>query len=262
MGGAPGENYRESVARLQSCNKTAQSPDIGSLHMNCCRLLLVALLLAVFASSASAGIFGKKNKPTPAERVPELITIIKTDGDEHKRSSAAEELRQYDPKQFPNIVPALIDALMTDAKPSVRAEAAQTLSKLRPVTKEAGWAIEQAVAKDSSMRVRLQARSALLHYHLAGYHGGKDAGPALIPQSSEPPLAAPAKPAVATAPPPRLQATPASQPAKSTPVVPAVDSPTTPQRLPSGPPLVPSETPKLKPTPSSGDQGPELNSPE
>jgi hypothetical protein len=233
--------------------------------MKCRRLLLVALLLAVFAGSSSAGIFGKKNKPTPADRVPELITIVKTDGDEHKRSSAVEELRQYDTKQFPNIVPALIDALTTDAKPSVRAEAAQSLSKLRPVTKEAGWALEQAVAKDSSMRVRLQARSALLHYHLAGYHGGKDAvGPTLTPQSSEPPLAAPtpSKPAAATAPPPRLQATPVSQPAKAAPGAPAVNTPSTPQPLPTGPPLVPSETPKLKPAPSSGDQGPELNSPE
>ena len=230
--------------------------------MKCGRLLLVVLLLGVLVSPGSAGIFGKKNKPTPAERVPELITIVKTDGDEHKRSSAVEELRQYDPKQFPNIVPALIDALMTDAKPSVRSEAAQTLSKLRPVTKEAGWALEQAVAKDSSMRVRLQARSALLHYHLAGYHGGKDPGPALSPQSPEPPLAAPANTATAPTTAPRIQATPVSQAVKSTPPVPDAKTDNTPKPLPQGPPLVPTEAPKLKPAPSSGDQGPELNSPE
>jgi hypothetical protein len=232
------------------------------MHMKCGRLLLIALLLAASAGPASAGIFGKKNKPTPAERVPELLIIIKTDGDEHKRAAAVEELKQYDPKQFPNIVPTLIDALMTDAKPSVRSEAAQTLSKLRPVTKEAGWALEQAVAKDASMRVRLQARSSLLHYHLAGYHGGKDAGPVLVPQSNEPPLAAPAKAASAETPAPRLQAKPVSQPNKPTQAVPAVNTPNTPQPLPLGPPLVPSETPKLKPAPPSGDQGPDLNSPE
>jgi hypothetical protein len=230
--------------------------------MKCGRLLVVVLLLGVLAGPGSAGIFGKKNKPTPAERVPELITIVKTDGDEHKRSSAVEELRQYDPKQFPNIVPALIDALMTDAKPSVRSEAAQTLSKLRPVTKEAGWALEQAVAKDSSMRVRLQARSALLHYHLAGYHGGKDTGPVLAPQSPEPPLAAPANAAKAPPPAPRIQATPVSQAVKSAPAVPDAKPDNTPKPLPQGPPLVPTEAPKLKPAPSSGDQGPELNSPE
>jgi hypothetical protein len=231
------------------------------MRMKCGRLLLVVLLLAVFAGKAPAGIFGKKNKPTPQERVPELITIIKTDGDEHKRSSAAEELRQYDTKQFPNIVPALIDALMTDAKPSVRAEAAQSLSKLRPVTKEAGWALEQAVAKDASMRVRLQARSALLHYHLAGYHASKDtAPPAVSPQSNEPPLAPPPKPATAqTPPPPPVQAVPVSQSTKPKPAAPAANSGNVPQPLPQGPPLVPTETPKLKPTPTPGNQGPELD---
>jgi hypothetical protein len=234
---------------------------IGRMHMKCGRLITVVLLLAVLTGTASAGIFGKKNKPTPQERVPELITTIKTDGDEHKRTSAAEELRQYDPKQFPNIVPALIDALTTDAKPSVRAEAAQSLSKMRPVTKEAGWALEQAVSKDSSMRVRLQARSALLHYHLAGYHSGKDPAPmAVPPQSNEPPLAAPpAKPAVTlTPPPPPVQAMPVSQSAKPKSAAPAAGSGNAPQPLPAGP-LVPTETPKLKPTPTSGDQGPELD---
>lgn len=221
------------------------------------RLVLVALLLAVLADPAAAGIFGKKNKPTPAERVPELLSIVKVDGDEHKRSAAAEELRQYDPKQFPNIVPTLIDVLMADPKPSVRSEAAQSLSKLRPVSKEAGWALEQAVAKDASMRVRLQARSALLHYHLAGYHGGKEAGPAPM-QSSEPPMAAPANPAPA----PRLQAKPVSQSAKTAPAVPAVNSGNAPKPLPVGPALVPTEVPRLKPAPPAGDQGPDLNPPE
>src|SRR5262249_11758015 len=143
--------------------------------MRCCRFLLVTFLLAVLPATTHAGIFGKKNKPNPNERVPELLTIVKTDGDEHKRTSAAEELRQYDPKQFSEIVPALIDVLMNDSKPGVRAEAAQTLGKLRPVTREVGMALEQAVAKDGSMRVRLQARSALLQYHWSGYHGGKEA---------------------------------------------------------------------------------------
>jgi len=227
--------------------------------VTCRRLALVAILLAVLADPASAGIFGKKNKPNPTERVPELLSIVKTDGDEHKRTAAVEELRQYDVKQFPTIVPALVDALMTDPKPGVRSEAAQSLSKLRPVSKEAGWALEQAVAKDASMRVRLQARSALLHYHLAGYHGGKEAAPAPpATQSSEPPLAAPADAAAAA----RVQAKPASKPEKAPPAVPAVNTNNEPRPLPSGPPLVPTEMPKLKPAPSSGDQGPELNGPE
>jgi hypothetical protein len=140
--------------------------------------LVMALLLSV-AGWAPAGLFfgKKKQKPSPTERVPELINIIRTDGDENKRQDAIEELRQYDPAAFPAIVPTLIEALMADKKPGVRAEAAQSLSRLRPVSQEVGQALEQAVHNDPSMRVRLQARNALLHYHWAGYHGGKDVPP-------------------------------------------------------------------------------------
>jgi hypothetical protein len=153
------------------------------------RTLLVLPLLAALPLSASAGLFfGKKApKPDPATRVPDLIATVKSDGDENKRAAAAEELRQYDPTTQHEIVPILIDVLLHDAKPSVRAEAAQSLSKLRPVSQEAGWALEQAVAKDTSMRVRLQARSALLMYHMAGYHSTKVEEPAA--QTKEPPLA-------------------------------------------------------------------------
>lgn len=228
--------------------------------MRCCRFLLVTFLLAVLPATSQAGIFGKKNKPNPNERVPELLAIVKTDGDEHKRASAAEELRQYDPKLYPDILPVLIDVLMNDAKPSVRAEAAQTLGKLRPVTREVGMALEQAVAKDGSMRVRLQARSALLSYHWSGYHGGKEAAPAAVPQSKEPPLA----PATTQVQPkesaaPRIQ--PVAQPKAAPPAAaPAVNTKAQPQPQPAGPTLVPTETPRLEPTPTRPpEQGPELN---
>jgi hypothetical protein len=150
--------------------------------------LLLLLWLVLPGDPALAGVFwSKKAKPTPAEYVPELIKSLKSDGDEHKRCSAAEELRQYDPLQFPDMIPALIEATLNDKKPSVRAEAAQSLGKLRPVTSTAGAALEQALAKDSSMRVRLQARSSLLQYRWAGYASkGKDEAPT---QSKEPPLA-------------------------------------------------------------------------
>src|SRR5262249_148092 len=80
-----------------------------------------------------------------------------------------EELRKYDPQTFPDIVPVLIDVLGSDAKPSVRTEAAQTLGKLRPISQAVGQALEQAVAKDSSMRVRRQAPSSLPPYHRTPY---------------------------------------------------------------------------------------------
>lgn len=119
---------------------------------------LSLLTVAVLVLPASAGfLFGKKTKPNPTERVPELIVIVKTDKDESKRVDAAKELREYDTTVFKDIVPILIDVLLHDAKSSVRSEAAESLGKIRPISQDAGWALEEAHAKDSSMRVRLQA---------------------------------------------------------------------------------------------------------
>jgi HEAT repeats len=222
------------------------------------RYVLVALLVVLPVRYASAGLFfGKKTKPTPTERVPELIKELRTDGDEHKRSSAAEELRQYDPQQFPEMVPALVDALLNDNKPGVRAEAAQTLGKLRPVNTAAGTALEQALSQDASMRVRLQVRSSLMQYRWAGYSPKpKDEPP---PQSKEPPLA-PELPAVSA---PRLSSVP-----------PATTLPNTPRPLPSVTTLKPaapptntfSRTPATptslnKATKTDEDKGPELTPP-
>jgi hypothetical protein len=194
--------------------------------------LLVLLQVILSGESARAGVFwSKKVKPTPAEYVPELIKSLKTDGDEHKRCSAAEELRQYDPLQFPDMVPALIEATLTDKKPSVRSEAAQTLGKLRPVSAAAGAALEQALAKDSSMRVRLQARSSLLQYRWAGYTAkGKDEPPT---QSKEPPLATDL-PAPVPAYPPKL--TPVPSPAGTLPPAPRALPVATPVKRSQPPP--------------------------
>lgn len=193
-----------------------------------CRWLLVFLTLTALAGRAPAGfgfLFGKRGpKPDPVQRVPALIVTLKTEKDESKRAEAAEELRQYNAAAFPDLIPALIDVLRNDPKPAVRAEAAQSLGKMRPVSPAAGFALEQAVDKDASMRVRVQARSALMQYHWAGYRSPKKGEP---PQTKEPPLAQPeAAPPSAPA---RGQAAPALAPA---PVRPAKDE---------GPPLVPPQ---------------------
>jgi hypothetical protein len=187
--------------------------------------------LAVWVTTASAGpIFKHSPKPKPSERVPELLVQVKGDRDEHKRSLAAQELRQYDPVAFPEITAVLMDVLLSDPKPSVRGEAAQSLGKLRPVSQQVGWALEQVQAKDSSMWVRLQARTALLSYHWAGYRSKKEEGPML--QSNEPPVAgAPATPPPSgLAPPPRPLSVPVS--------------PSTQMRLP---PSIPNQGPDLSP---------------
>src|SRR5258708_5817365 len=133
------------------------------------RILLALLASITLALPARAGIlFGRHSKTNPAERVPQLIVSVKSETDEDKRAAAAKELRDYDPAAHPDLIPVLIDVLQHDEKPSVRAEAAQSLGKLRPISQEAGSALEQAT-KDSSIRVRLQARTSLMSYRIAGY---------------------------------------------------------------------------------------------
>ena len=104
-------------------------------------LIVAGVVLAAAAPDCSAQLFGsKKAKATPQQRVPELIGILKLDKDSHKRSEAAEELRQYDLKEFPEIVPVLIEALQNDPATGVRIEAAAGLGRLRPVSAPAGQA--------------------------------------------------------------------------------------------------------------------------
>ena len=124
--------------------------------MTGCRVLVVTLALTGLATPAPAGfgLFSRKPKSNPAERVPELLIQLKTSPDESQRVAAAEELRQYDPKAFPEIIPTLTDALGRDASPSVRSNVAESLGKLRPISQKVGYALEQAVANDGSMRVR------------------------------------------------------------------------------------------------------------
>jgi hypothetical protein len=228
------------------------------------RLLLVLLLAPALARPAPAGvIFGKKTKPTPAERVPELIGVLKGDGDENKRAAAAEELRQYDPAAFSDIVPVLVDVLANDKKANVRSEAAQSLGKIRPVTPAAGQALEQALAKDPSMRVRLHARRALWDYHWHGYSGTKKDAPLM--QTSEPPLAAPAAPPTAAGalppPPPALRPVPAPLPAVATTPVPAPPVTAAKPPAPAGKGRQPQPLPPGPPAEAPADDGPTLPPP-
>jgi hypothetical protein len=232
------------------------------IHLRLRALWLVPLVfLPALAGPGHAGIiFGKKNKkPTPAERVPELLAQVKSDGDESKRAAAAQELRQYDPAQFPMIVPVLVDVLLTDSKPVVRAEAAQSLGKIRPISQQAGAALEQTLANDSSMRVRLQARSSLLQYHWGGYRSVRKDD--LVPQTKEPPLADDKSPPIIS--------TTTLPPSKNRVVPPPSDGlratsgyrPAPPAPFPFVPPRVnKNEPPRPASTPPS-DSGPDLTPP-
>jgi HEAT repeats len=154
------------------------------------RSLLVPLLIAILASPGQAGLLRKTPKPDPVQRVPQLLKALKEEPDERKRADAVEELRDYDLKAFPEIMPAVIDALQNDPGSSVRAEAANTISKLRPISQQAGFALEQTLQSDSSLRVRMAARTTLWHYYLLGYRSTKPTDK-VQEETEEPPLADP-----------------------------------------------------------------------
>lgn len=213
------------------------------------RLTLALLIQVGLVLPTYGGIFSaKKDKIPPAQRVPELIGILKTDPSESKRAAAAEELRQFDTKQFPEVSAILMDAVLHDAKPDVRAEAVQSLSRLRPISQEAGWTLEQAAGHDASIRVRIHARTALWQYHLAGYRSAKPEGPVVNKVTThEPPLAR-------DMPPGKGQSTSTFRPStwfkKQNPD--GMTSPT--------PQVISSEPPLLTP-PTVEEKGPELNIP-
>ncbi len=160
-------------------------------------LPLILLIVPALATPAPAQLFSQKSRPDPNLRVPELLYIVKMDKDERKRSTAAQDLRDFDIKSFPEIVPILVDVLQNDKHWSVRLEAAQSLGKIRPISQVAGQALERASSQDASLRVRMQAWTSLRLYHLAGYRGQAPAAPAAREdkrgpgRTDEPPLADP-----------------------------------------------------------------------
>jgi len=231
------------------------------------RLFLALVLPAAIVLPVQAGfIFGRHAKVNPAQRVPELVVAVKTDQNESKRESAARELRDYDPAANPDIVPVLIDVLQHDKSAGVRAEAAQSLGKLRPVTQIAGMALEDAL-KDPSLRVRLQARTSLVSYRLSGFRSDAQMAeaPAPPPAANTPPktnlLSRSLLPRITPAPvPTRISGETAPPPLAQ----PSLAQPSLAQP-PLAQPLVPTAAPATAPLPAvpkpvipSNDAGPDL----
>ena len=229
--------------------------------MSACRILLVLAVPAFLAAPASAGIFFNRTpKPNPATRVPELIAKVRTEKDDHKRAAAIQELRHFDPAAFPEIIPALSELALGDSSASVRLEAIQGLAKLRPISQQAGATLEQVVDTDKSMRVRLQARSLLIQYHLSGYRASKkDDQRVEGPKLDDPPIGVPPGPAT-VAPAPAAVPPARFAPVQQAPAAPVV-RPSGARPLPVGPATV--EPPLLVPPPGpASPQGPELSPPE
>ena len=224
------------------------------------RLLVVPVVALSLAAPVQAGLFKKSAKPDPTVHVPALIEALKDTKhhDEKSRAAAAGELDEYDAKAFPELLPALIDALAADPSPSVRSRAAESIGKVRPITAAAGYALERAAADDKSFAVRVSARAALLKYRVLGHMPGvKVEG---LAQSSEPPLAAgpaPKDPATGTV----LRPTPGPAPVTDSavaPVLPALPTPKPPPESTSAskpesgePPLAEPAKPALTTAPKA-----------
>ncbi len=145
------------------------------------RRALALLIVLVLVGSTRAG----DKKVLTAERVGQLLTILRSDLNEDNRAHAAEELGRVDGNRYPEVVVLLIDALKADPKPSVRAEVVDSLAKIRPVTREAGKALD-AAKEDGSFKVRWHARTAVRVYHTAGYQE-QDKKVAAAPGKTPPP---------------------------------------------------------------------------
>jgi HEAT repeats len=199
-------------------------------------LLLVPVVILALASPTQAGLFRKTVKPDPATHVPALIETLKSSKDEKARAAAATELREYDAKVFPDILPALTEALTNDPRSSVRADAAESIGKVRPISLQAGYALEQAIAHDKDTIVRISARWAIAQYRVLGYFAGGKTDLTTV-QTAEPPLAS-SSPTKVTAGGTILRPTPPPVP---------VSGPVMPPSGPSLPPNSESLAPKVNP---------------
>ncbi len=222
-------------------------------------LVLLALLFAPLTPTSQAGLF-RKSKPEPAKYVPMLIQILKEDTEEQNRVRAAEELREYDPKTFPDILPALTEALTNDPSFKVRAESAESLGKINLVSPKSGYALEQSQKYDSAKSVREASRAALLQYRVRGYRSGKESETTST-QTEEPPLARPSSPPSPGTPGtsvvrPPVQATPAGFPKGSVVIGGRVQTPEPPLAKP-----LTTETGSLKPSLPTAPSTPEIPTP-
>ena len=154
-------------------------------------LLLPVVVAVSTAYPAQAQLFSRKIRLNNMQ-VPELIVTARSDPDERKRVAALEQLREFDVKTYPEMIPSLIEVMLKDARPGVRMEAMHSLARIRPVTPAVGQALQQTAQNDDNWRVRMQTRTQLW---MTGYHGGN--GNAVnnqqtnpnAPTTAEPPLA-------------------------------------------------------------------------
>lgn len=161
------------------------------MHRRICTWI-IPLFVVLEGTALADGILRRGPKPNPAEHVPALIKTLDSDFDDRRRADAAANLRDYDLKTFPEIIPALVEALKNDPSIAVRMEAAHSIGRLRPISQMGGYALEQAEVNDPAIRVRAIANLHLKTWVVVhGYKKGRMPEPY---QTEEPPLADPLPP--------------------------------------------------------------------
>jgi hypothetical protein len=131
------------------------------------RMLLVLSALVVAAPAVDAGpIFGRKQPIQNPAKVVELLNFLRNSQDGGRRAEAASDLADVDGQMFPEVAPALIEALLKDSHSGVRRQAAESLGQLEPRTAEAAQALDMCLKNETNILVRLAARTARLGYRV------------------------------------------------------------------------------------------------
>src|SRR4029079_8900548 len=118
------------------------------------------VLCTSFATTAWAGDKDKKSRKNdkpelpPAQQVDQLLHALKSERKDDRRVKAVEALGKLASAEYPEIVSALVDALVRDESTSVRRRAMKTLADIEPPTHEVKDALDQAAKQDKSWAVR------------------------------------------------------------------------------------------------------------
>jgi hypothetical protein len=158
---------------------------------------LVALATQAQAIDLGLGLFKRKpktqepSKPEPTVKLRQLLSTMQADPDVGHRRTAAQDLREYDPRSTPEALAQLIVSLQKDPAPSVRAMAAESIGAIKQIYLNAGSALEAAEKNDSNADVRAAAKAALWQYQLNGYRASNATPTNTSVQTPEPPLTRP-----------------------------------------------------------------------
>jgi len=150
------------------------------------RSLLVVGVVGLVATERPApgvdfglGLFKRRATKidAPLSKAKQLVETLRTDPDEAKRKDAATELKALDPRTNPEVVPGLVASVQKDPSPAVRIKAVEALGELKPVSEQAGLALEAAAKADPDAKVREAINAALWQYHLNGYRTPESGSP-------------------------------------------------------------------------------------